>query len=102
AGRAYAVLDELRPHHPATLQARADLADLRGDMPARERALQDLLAVDAKAPGAASQLVDTLLALNRPYDAYDIAHNLAPERLAADPGLQAIEREWVSHLDAAV
>jgi len=102
AGRAYAVLDELRPNHPATLQARADLADLRGDMPARERALRDLLAVDAKAPGAASQLVDTLLALNRPYDAYDVAHDMAPERLAADAGLQAIQREWVSHLDGAL
>jgi hypothetical protein len=102
AGRAYAVLDELRPNHPATLQARADLANLRGDMPARERALQDLLAVDAKAPGAAGQLVDTLLALNRPYEAYDVAHDMAPERLAADSDLQAIQREWVSHLDAAL
>ena len=102
AGRAYAVLDELRPNHPATLQARADLANLRGDMPARERALRDLLEVDAKAPGAASQLVDTLLALNQPYEAYDVAHDMAPERLAADSGLQAIQREWVSHLDAAL
>jgi tetratricopeptide (TPR) repeat protein len=101
AGRAFAVLDELRPSHPATLQARADLATLRGDMPARERALRDLLAVDAKAPGAASQLVETLLALHRPYDAYDVAHDMAPERLAADASLQAIQREWVSHLDAA-
>ena len=102
AGRAYAALDELRPNHPATLQARADLANLRGDMPARERALRDLLDVDAKAPGAASQLVDTLLALNQPHEAYDVAHDMAPERLAADPGLQAIQREWVSHLDGAL
>jgi cellulose synthase operon protein C len=102
AGRAYAVLDELRPNHPATLQARADLANLRGDQPARERALRDLLAVDAKAPGAAGQLVDTLLALNRPYEAYAVARDMAPERLAGDAGLQAIQREWVSHLEAAL
>ena len=56
AGRAYSVLDELRPSHPSTLQARADLANLRGDQPARERALRELLAVDPKAPGAADQL----------------------------------------------
>jgi tetratricopeptide (TPR) repeat protein len=54
AGRAYAVLDELRPNHPATLQARADLAELRGDMPARERALRQVLAVDAPAPQSIS------------------------------------------------
>jgi tetratricopeptide (TPR) repeat protein len=102
AGRAYATLDELRPNHPATLQARADLAALRGDMPARERALRDLLAVDSAAPGAANQLTDTLLALNRPYDAFEVAHDLAPERLAADPGLRAIEREWVAHFEAAL
>ena len=102
AGRAYSVLDELRPNHPATLQARADLAELRGDMPARERALRDLVAVDPKAPGAASELSDTLLALNRPYDAYDVARRLAPERLAADAGLQAIEREWIPHLEASL
>lgn len=102
AGRAYAVLDELRPNHPATLQARADLANLRGDMAARERALRDLLAVDAKAPGAASQLVDTLLALNRPYDAFDVAHDMAPERLVGDATLQAIEREWVAHFDGGL
>ena len=102
AGRAYSVLDELRPSHPSTLQARADLANLRGDMPARERALRDLLAVDPKAPGAATQLVDTLLALNRPYDAFVVAHDMAPERLASDAGLQAIERQWVSHFEAAL
>jgi tetratricopeptide (TPR) repeat protein len=102
AGRAYSVLDELRPNHPSTLQARADLADLRGDMPARERALRDLVAVDPKAPGAASALADTLLELNRPYDAYDVARRLAPERLAADAGLQAIEREWIPHLEASL
>lgn len=102
AGRAYSVLDELRPSHPSTLQARADLANLRGDMPARERALRDLLTVDPKAPGAATQLVDTLLALNRPYDAFVVAHDMAPERLATDAGLQAIERQWVSHLEAAL
>ena len=50
AGRAYSVLDELRPNHPATLQARADLANLRGDMPARERALRDLLKWTRKRP----------------------------------------------------
>src|SRR5688572_14163434 len=92
AGRAYSVLDELRPSHPSTLQARADLANLRGDMPARERALRDLVAVDPEAPGAAGQLVDTLLALNQPFDAYEVAHEFAPERLASDDGLQAIER----------
>ncbi len=102
AGRAYSVLDELRPNHPATLRARADLADLRGDSPARERALRDLLAVDRQASGAASQLVDTLLDLNRPYDAFVVARDLAPERLAVEPGLQAIERDWVSHLEAAI
>jgi tetratricopeptide (TPR) repeat protein len=102
AGRAYSVLDELRPSHPSTLQARADLAALRGDMPARERALRDLIAVDPKAPGAAGQLADTLLALNRPYDAYDVARRLAPERLAGDPGLQAIEREWIPHFEASL
>lgn len=102
AGRAYSVLDELRPSHPSTLQARADLADLRGDMPARERALQDLLAVDPKAPGAAIQLVDTLLELNRPYDAFVVAHDMAPERLAADAGLQEIERQWVAHFETAL
>jgi tetratricopeptide (TPR) repeat protein len=101
AGRAYAVLDELRPNHPATLQARADLAALRGDMPARERALRELLAVDARAPGAANQLADTLLAQNRPYDAFKVAHELAPERLAADAQLREIEREWVPHFEAA-
>ena len=101
AGRAYSILDELRPNHPSTLQARADLANLRGDQPARERALRDLLAVDPKAPGAAGQLVDTLLALNRPYDAYVVARDMAPERLAGDAGLQAIERDWVSHFEAA-
>ncbi len=69
AGRAYAVLDELRPHHPSTLRARADLAALRGDAPARERALRELLAVDRSARGAASELVDTLLVQNRPRDA---------------------------------
>ncbi len=102
AGRAYSVLDELRPNHPSTLRARADLADLRGDQPARERALRDLLAVDSKAPGAAGQLVDTLLAQNRPYDAYVVARDMAPERLANDTGLQAIERDWVSHFEAAI
>jgi tetratricopeptide (TPR) repeat protein len=102
AGRAYSVLDELRPNHPSTLQARADLAALRGDNAARERALRELLAVDPQAPGAAGQLTDTLLALNRPYDAYVVARDLAPERLASDTGLQAIEREWVSHGEAAL
>ena len=102
AGRAYSVLDELRPSHPATLQARADLANLRGDMPARERALRDLLNVDPTAPGAASELADTLLALNRPYDAYDVARRMAPERLARDAGLQAIERDWIPHLEVAL
>ena len=102
AGRAYSILDELRPNHPSTLQARADLADLRGDQPARERALRDLLAVDPKAPGAAGQLVDTLLTLNRPYDAYVVARDLAPERLAGDARLQAIERDWVSHFEVAL
>lgn len=102
AGRAYAVLDELRPHHPATLRARADLAALRGDAPSLERALRELLAVDASAQGAASQLVDTLLVQNRPRDALQVARTLAPERLAADRGLQRIERNWVPHLDAAI
>jgi len=102
AGRAYSVLDELRPNHPATLQARADLAALRGDPAARERALRELLAVDPQAPGAAVQLTDTLLELNRPYDAYIVARDLAPERLASDASLQAIERDWVSHFEAAV
>ena len=102
AGRAYSALDELRPNHPSTLQARADLAKLRGDMPARERALRDLVAIDPGAPGAASELADTLLALNRPYDAYDVARRLAPERLAADAGLQAIEREWKPHFEASL
>ncbi len=102
AGRAFAVLDELRPSHPSTLQARADLAALRGDQAARERALRELLAVDPQAPGAAGQLTDTLLALNRPYDAYVVARQLAPERLAADASLQAIERDWVSHAEAAL
>ncbi|HEX9706323.1 MAG TPA: cellulose synthase subunit BcsC-related outer membrane protein [Steroidobacteraceae bacterium] len=102
AGRAYSVLDELRPSHPATLRARADLANLRGDSPARERALRDLLAVDRQAPGAASELVDTLLDQNRPYDAFVVARDMAPERLAIDTGLQAIERDWVTHLEAAI
>jgi len=102
AGRAYSVLDELRPNHPATLRARADLAELRGDAPARERALRDLLAVDRQAPGAASQLVDTLLELNRPYDALLVARELAPDRLAADRNLQTIERAWVGHVEAAL
>jgi tetratricopeptide (TPR) repeat protein len=102
AGRAYSVLDELRPNHPSTLQARADLAQLRGDQPARERALRELLALDPKAPGAASQLTDTLLALNRPYDAFVVARDLAPERLARDTTLQSIERDWVSHTEAAL
>lgn len=100
AGRAYAVLDELRPNHPATLRARADLALLRGDAHARERALRDLLAIDRSAPGAASQLVDTLLEQNRPYDALVVARDLAPERLAGDVALQSIEREWTSHVEA--
>jgi len=102
AGRAFSVMDELRPNHPATLQARADLADLRGDQPARERALRELLAVDPQAPGAASQLADTLLALNQPYEAFAVARDLAPERLASDAVLQAIERDWVSHAEAAL
>lgn len=102
AGRAFSVLDELRPNHPATLQARADLANLRGDMPARERALRDLLNVDPKAAGAASELTDTLLALNRPYDAYEVARRLAPERLARDATLQAVEREWIPHFEVAL
>jgi tetratricopeptide (TPR) repeat protein len=102
AGRAYSVLDELRPNHPSTLRARADLAYLRGDFPARERALRDLLAVDRQAQGAASELVDTLLDLNQPYDAFVVARDLAPERLAIDPGLQAIERDWVMHFEAAI
>lgn len=102
AGRAYATLDELRPSHPATLRARADLAELRGDEPARERALRDLLAVDRDAPGAASQLVDSLLAQNRPRDALIVARDLAPQRIAGDSRLQAIERNWVSHLDVAL
>ncbi|MGQ0428679.1 MAG: cellulose synthase subunit BcsC-related outer membrane protein [Gammaproteobacteria bacterium] len=100
AGRAYADLDELRPNHPATLRARADLALLRGDSPARERALRDLLAVDRGAPGAASELVDTLLDQDRPWDALVVARELAPERLAGDTRLQGIERNWVSHFDA--
>ncbi len=102
ASRSYATLDELRANHPATLRARADLAQLRGDAPARERALRDLLAIDPSAPGAASQLVDTLLELRRPSEALFVARDLAPERLATDPALQAIERNWVSHFDAAV
>jgi len=102
ASRSYATLDELRPNHPATLRARADLAQLRGDAPARERALRDLLAIDRSAPGAANQLVDTLLELRRPSEALFVARDLAPERLASDPALQAIERDWVSHFDAAV
>lgn len=102
AGRAYAVLDELRPNHPATLRARADLAKLRGDAPAHERALRDLLAVDRAAAGAASQLIDTLLELNRPADALLVARELAPERLARDPVLQSIERGWVSQIEAAL
>ncbi len=102
AGRAYAALDELRPHHPSTLRARADLAALRGDAPARERALRELLAVDRSARGAASELVDTLLVQNRPRDALQVARTLAPERLAADRGLQKIERNWVPHFDAAI
>jgi tetratricopeptide (TPR) repeat protein len=102
AGRAYSVLDELRPSHPSTLQARADLANLRGDMPARERALRDLLEVEPKAPGAAGQLVDTLLAQNRPYDAFEVAHDMAPERLASDARLQEIERQWAPHFALAL
>ncbi|MGQ0384137.1 MAG: cellulose synthase subunit BcsC-related outer membrane protein [Gammaproteobacteria bacterium] len=102
AGRAYATLDELRPSHPATLRARADLAYLRGDAPARERALRDLLAVDRQAPGAASELVDTLLVQDRPWDALVVARDLAPERMAVDTQLQAIERNWVSHVDAVL
>jgi tetratricopeptide (TPR) repeat protein len=102
AGRAYAELDELRPNHPATLRARADLARLRGDQPARERALRDLLAIDRKAPGAAGELVDTLLEQERPWDALVVARELAPERLAGDARLQGIERRWVSHFDAAL
>jgi tetratricopeptide (TPR) repeat protein len=102
ASRSYAVLDELRPNHPATLRARADLAELRGDAPARERALRDLLEVDRSAPGAASQLVDTLLELRQPYAALIVARDMAPERLATDPVLQSIERNWVSHFEAAL
>lgn len=102
ASRSYATLDELRPNHPATLRARADLAQLRGDAPARERALRDLLAIDRSSPGAASQLVDTLLEQRRPSEALFVARDLAPERIATDPALQAIERNWVSHFDAAV
>lgn len=102
AGRAYSVLDELRPNHPSTLQARADLAALRGDQAARERALRELLAVDPQAPGAANQLTDTLLALNRPFDAYVVAREFAPERLAVDAHLQATQREWVPHGEAAL
>lgn len=102
AGRAYSVLDELRPNHPATLRARADLARLRGDEPARERALRDLLAVDRQAPGAASELVDALLAQDRPYDALAVARDLAPGRLAGDPQLRSIEHDWVPHFEAAL
>lgn len=102
AGRAYATLDELRPSHPATLRARADLAQLRGDEPARERALRDLLAVDRDAPGAASELVDSLLAQDRPRDALVVARDLAPQRLAGDTQLKAIERSWVPHLDVVL
>ncbi len=102
AGRAYAELDEMRPSHPATLRARADLARLRGDAPARERALRDLLAIDRQAPGAASELVDTLLEQERPWDALVVARDLAPQRLAGDARLQAIERRWVAHFDAAL
>ncbi len=102
AGRAFSVMDELRPNHPATLQARADLAELRGDQPARERALRELLAVDPGSPGAASQLTDTLLALNQPYEAFVVARDLAPERLASDTTLQAIERDWVPHAEVAL
>jgi len=102
AGRAYSVLDELRPNHPATLRARADLAYLRGDAPARERALRDLLAVDRDAPGAASELVDTLLQQNRPFDALLVARDLAPARLTGDPVLQGIERDWTSHVEAVL
>lgn len=101
ASRAYSVLDELRPNHPATLRARADLALLRGDAPARERALRELLAVDRSAAGAASELVDTLLEQNRPYDALTVARDLAPGRLARDPELQVIERDWVPHMETA-
>ncbi|MGB5133117.1 MAG: cellulose synthase subunit BcsC-related outer membrane protein, partial [Steroidobacteraceae bacterium] len=102
ASRAYATLDELRPNHPATLRARADLAYLRGDSAARERALRDLLAVDRSSPGAASQLVDTLLELHRPSEALFVARDMAPERLATDPELQAIERNRVSHFEGAL
>jgi hypothetical protein len=102
AARALGTLDELRPLHPATLRARADLAGLRGDAAARERALRELLRVDPAAPGAASQLVDTLLEQRRPAEALAVARELARDRLALDLRLQAYERNWVPHLEAAL
>jgi len=102
AARALGTLDELRPLHPATLRARADLAGLRGDPLAREHALRELLRVDPEAPGAGSQLVDALLDQRRPEAALAAAREFAPDRLAVDPRLQAYERNWRRHAEAAL
>lgn len=102
AARELAVLEELRPNHPATLHARADLAELRGDAPARERALRDLIAADPAAPGAGGLLVDNLLEQRRPAEALAIARERAPEKLRGSAVLQAIERNWAPHIEAAL
>lgn len=101
AGRALAIMDELRPRDPGTLRARADLAGLRGDPAARERALRDLLATDPAAPGTANDLIDTLLELHRPHAALSVARGWSRERLANDGLLQALERNWTTHVEAA-
>lgn len=102
AARALGTLDELRPLHPATLRARADLAGLRGDALAREHALRELLRVDPEAPGAGSQLVDALLDQRRPEAALAAALEFARDRLAVDLRLQAYERNWRRHTEAAL
>ncbi len=102
AARALAKLDELRPKHPSTLRARAELAQLRGDAPARERALRDLIAADPAAPDAGGMLVDNLLEQRRPAEALAVAHERAPEKLGGSAVLQAFERNWAPHVEAAL
>ncbi len=102
AGRALATLDELRPTDPVTLRARADLAALRDDPSARERALRDLLAAQPAADGAASELIDTLLVLRRPSEALVVARSQARDRLAGDIALQALERQWTPLIETGL
>lgn len=102
AGLQFERLLELAPGSATALRAEADLALLRGDPRARERALRALLAVSPGDEDAARLWVDSLLAERRPLEALAAARAVAPRRVDGDPRLQAIERRFTPHAEAAL